>query len=496
MSTEPPVLPAERLEQLWSWGLATSAMSYVYRPSTAEGIVRVFELARARGLTVGLRGAGQSYGDAALNTEHVALDLSRMTRILAWDPDRGIVTLEPGVTIGQLWQYAIEDGWWPYVVPGTMCATLGGAAAMNIHGKNNWRVGPLGDHVLEFDLLLPSGERRRCSRRENAALFHAAIGGFGMLGCLVSLTLELKKVHSGLLAVEPLAVGNLDEMLAAFEERMDRADYLVGWVDGFARGGAMGRGLVHAARYLDPGEDPSPAQTLRAAHQGLPETLLGVVPRAIMWRLMRPFMNPLGTRVVNAAKYHLGRRERGHGFRQPHAQFNFLLDYIPDWKRALGRGGMIQYQSFVPAAQAARVFNTQLALAQQRGLVPYLGVLKRHRADPFLMTHGLDGYSLALEFRLTARNRPSVWVLAAAFDELVLGARGRFYFAKDSTLDPARLESYLHEERVQGFLALKRDCDPERLLQTDLFRRIFGREVGEAETPVAATAAASSTTAS
>ncbi len=99
---------------------------------------------------------------------------------------------------------------------------------------------------------------------------------------------------------------------------------------------------------------------------------------------------------------------------------------------------MIQYQSFVPTAHAARVFKAELALAQRRGVVPYLGVLKRHRADPFLMTHGVDGYSLALEFRLTARNRAAVWALAAAMDELVLGAGGRFYFAKDSTLDPAR----------------------------------------------------------
>ena len=58
-------------------------------------------------------------------------------------------------------------------------------------------------------------------------------------------------------------------------------------------------------------------------------------------------------------------------------------------------------------------------------------------------------------------------------DALVLAAGGRFYFAKDSTLHPARLESYLAEERVQRFRALKQQLDPENLLQTDLYRRIF-----------------------
>ena len=46
--------------------------------------------------------------------------------------------------------------------------------------------------------------------------------------------------------------------------------------------------------------------------------------------------------------------------------------------------------------------------------------------------------------------------------------------SKDATLHPDRLKDYLAEERVQRFLALKRELDPESLLQTDLFRRIFG----------------------
>jgi FAD/FMN-containing dehydrogenase len=466
-------MPAERLERVWAWGMAASAVGWVYRPSTVEGIRDVLALARERGLTVGLRGAGQSYGDAALNRENVCLDLSRMTRVLAWDPARGIVRVEPGVTIGQLWRYVIEDGWWPPVVPGTMFATLGGAAAMNIHGKNNWKAGPIGDHVVEFELLLPGGEVRRASREEHPELFHAAIGGFGMLGCFTSITLKMKHVYSGLLAVEPISVPGLDAMIAVFEERMARADYLVGWVDTHGRGAGLGRGLVHRATHLAPGEDPAPVQTLRVGAQELPDTLLGVVPKSVMWRLMKPFTGAAGVRLVNAAKYHASRRHSGHAFRQSHAAFAFLLDYVPDWKRAFGPGGLIQYQSFIPAERAAQVFKDQLRLAQERRLVPYLGVFKRHRSDAFLMTHGVDGYSLALEFKVTARNRARLWALAAEFDPLVIAAGGRFYFAKDSTLTRASREAAMEAERGRAFEALKRECDPEGLLSTDLYRRLF-----------------------
>lgn len=472
-------LPTSRMERVESWGMNQSVMSYVYRPSTVDGIREAFDVAKSHGLAVGMRGAGCSYGDAALVSEGVCLDLSRMTRILEWNPETGVIRVEPGVTIGQIWHYTIGDGWWPAVVSGTMSPTIGGAASMNIHGKNNFRTGTIGDHILDFDILLPSGEIRHCSRETNSDLFHAAIGGFGMLGCFTQITLELKRVHSGLMRVQPLAVRTIGEMIHLLEERMDKADYLVGWVDCFAGGNQLGRGLVHQANYLDAGVDPRPEQTLRIEHQDLPDTLFGILPKSIVWRFMRPFaMYPrLGMRFVNTVKYHMSRLFEHGSYLQAHAAFAFLLDYVPNWKFAYRPGGLIQYQSFIPAENAEKAFRAEITLCQQRGIVPMLGVFKRHRSDPFLMTHSVNGYSLALDFLLTDRNRRKVWQLAAELDRIVLENGGRFYYAKDSTLSPERLKDYLSEERVQKFLALKRECDPIMLLQTELFRRIFASSI-------------------
>jgi decaprenylphospho-beta-D-ribofuranose 2-oxidase len=467
----PVALPP--LERSWGWGRSLSALSHVFRPSTRDGVQHALDVARRTGLAVGLRGAGQSYGDAALVSGGMSLDLSRMTRILDWEPEAGVVRVEPGVTIGQLWRYAIEDGFWPAVVPGTSHATIGGCVAMNVHGKNNWKAGPFGEHVLAIEITLASGETVACSREENADLFHAAVGGFGMLGCVASATLRLKRVHSGLLDVVPLAARDLGEMLDTFAARRESADYLVGWVDCFASGSALGRGLVHAATYLEPGADSMPAATLRRDRQELPDTLFHALPKSETWRFLRAFFNAPAMRAVNAVKHGLGRRAHGHAYREPHAQFAFLLDFFPDWQRAYGPHGMIQYQSFVPEAAAHEVFAAQIELAQRRGLVPLLGVLKRHRPDPFLMTHAVDGYSLALELRIPHGRRREVWALAREMDPLVVDAGGRFYFAKDATLSPASLDRFLAEERVAHFLDLKRRLDPEGLFATDLYRRIF-----------------------
>lgn len=471
----PAAWPLDRLTRLDNFGHSISSPAFLYRPTHAEQILELFDLARDRSYTVAFRGASRSYGDAALNSGGVVIDFRRMNRILSWDPDRGEICVEPGVTIQQLWQYILEDGWWPPVVPGTMFPTVGGCLAMNVHGKNNYLAGTLGDHVLEFTALLPNGEEISCSPEgRHRDLFYAMIGGLGLLGVFTSITLQMKRVYSGELDVRAWAVPTLDEMIAEIDRSKTETDYIVGWVDTTAGGEACGRGQLHSADYLRPGEDPAPGRTLKVDHQILSDTLFGLVPKSILWKLMRPFFNKPGLKLTNTAKYWSSRTiSHDQRYRQSHVAFNFLLDYIPNWERSYGAGGMIQYQSFIPGETAADAFTEMLRLSQRTGIPSFLGVLKRHRPDPYLLSHAVDGFSLAMDFRVTDGNRAALHELTAALDQIVLEADGRFYFAKDSTLAPETVERFLGSQTVQRFRTLKSRCDPEGLLQSDLYRRCF-----------------------
>ena len=94
-------------------------------------------------------------------------------------------------------------------------------------------------------------------------------------------------------------------------------------------------------------------------------------------------------------------------FQTIHAAFHFLLDYIPNWELSYGRGGLIEYQSFVPKETAEAAWTEMLKLSLKRGLPSYLGVTKRHRPDQFLLTYAVDGFSLAMDFKVTKGNRES-----------------------------------------------------------------------------------------
>lgn len=111
---------------------------------------------------------------------------------------------------------------------------------MNFQGKNNFAM----RLILEFDLLTPRRELLTCSRSNNEDLFVAAIGGFGMLGCFTRIVIQMKMVHSGLLSVLTFATKNSGELIEEFESRRKPGDYLIAWIDFFARGKILGRGLV------------------------------------------------------------------------------------------------------------------------------------------------------------------------------------------------------------------------------------------------------------
>jgi FAD/FMN-containing dehydrogenase len=464
-------LSPKQITFLENFGHSQRSPSYVYQPQDPEQIVELFRLVKKEGTSIITRGAGRSYNDVALNGSGVVLDIQGMNRIQEWDKDTGVLRAEPGVTLQQLWQRVLPDGWWPPVVSGTMFTTLAGCVGMNIHGKNNYRLGTIGEHVQEFTAILPTGAEVTCSPHINADLFYAMIGGMGLLGVFTSIKIQMKRVYSGLLNVHAWNVPDLTAGLSDILNQSPKNDYIVGWLDCTTNGRGLGRGQLHTANYLHDGEDPDSKRTMTVDYQTLPDKIFGLLPKSVLYQIMTPFFNNPGIWMVNAVKYHAGRERTYH---QSHAGFHFLLDYIPNWEMAYGRGGLIQYQSFLPKNTALDAWTEILNLSLRRGLPSYLGVTKRHRPDMFLLSHSVDGFSLALDFKVTNSNRSKLSIMLEDFDQIILEAGGRFYFAKNSETTSRSARCFLGDETIARFHKLKKRCDPDGLLRSDLFRRIFG----------------------
>lgn len=470
-------------EELQGWAMVARANSLVYRPRDTEDILQCFETARKLGRKVGFRGAGRSYGDPGLNTNQIIIDLTRMNHILGYDPQNGIITVEPGVTIEQLWKHVIADGWWPEVVPGTMKITIGGGAAMNVHGKNNWQVGTFGEYITRFKIMLPSGEEKECSPEQNPELFYAAVGSFGVLGAFTSITLHLRKIYSGKVEVFSTSCSSLSKMFVAIEKETSRSDDIMGWIDVFAGGNQLGRGIVNGARELGEGEDKSSSRSLAADCQTPSSRVAGLYPKSMLWPVLKFLAKNWSMRWVNRAQYYLTRFwGNGRASLQSLVTFHFKLDYVPNFKYMYKPHGLMQYQVFVPTGHAEKVMKQILGRSQEENIIPYLAVLKKHKADnKFLLPYVGDGYSLALDYPVTASNRGRLNSLFTQFNQLVFEHGGKFYPAKDYNLTAEDLTRTYPEDKILQLLEMKKKCDPEDLLTNNLFTRLFAKYLQPAE---------------
>ena len=156
------------------------------------------------------RGAGLAYCLASASSQGRSILSATYNRFLDFDEQSKVVRVEPGVTqLGALFEFAAAHSLLPPVLPGYPSVTVGGAVAMNIHGKNQFRAGNFGDHVRNIGLYHPRSGEVNCGPELNPDLFYLTLGGFGLTGHITSVDVALTSLTGRRLAVERHNVADL-----------------------------------------------------------------------------------------------------------------------------------------------------------------------------------------------------------------------------------------------------------------------------------------------
>ena len=459
-------LPGKQ-DYVMNWSMTERSPCYVLKALDIAGIMHAFTTARTWGLSVVPHGTGHSYTDAALNTNGVIIDVTGMRRILSWDSERGIMQVEPGVTMREMVRVALSDGWWPVVTPSTADATIGGCVAMNVNGKNAWKCGSFGEHILSLTVLLATGQVLTLSPESDPQLFHAFVGSAGLLGVITSITLQLQRICSGSVDVHVRPAASLGEIFTIFQEEQS-ADYLEAWVDGFPGGRSLGRGIVTCTKYSDVCDGDS----LQFQATRVPDQLKEGFARCA-GKISRPAVES-GVRIANSVIYWwskwldrkvIRRRSLFHCTYYPPAVFTGYRTLLPQ--------GTETFQAFVPRSQAEVLFKEIMRRSQEHHFMPLWCIIKQHRQDPFLLSYQVDGFSLEVNYQIVSQTAQRLHKMLRELIDLVIVAGGRFYLAKDSLLTSTLYRRSVGDATVEAFLHLKRMCDPEMLIQSNLFRRVF-----------------------
>ena len=366
-------------------------------------------------------GRGRSYGDVCQVERGTLLHTAELDRFVDFDPQRGVLQCESGLSLGEILRQSIPRGWTLPVLPGTGEVTVGGAIANDVHGRNHPGAGSFGHHVEALELLRSDGTRLLCSAGSNPDWFAATIGGLGLTGLITWASLRLRPVANAFVHTRCARFRSLDEFWELSAAAQSDWPYARAWIDGLARGRALGRGVLVGARDAPALADLPAPPRFRAWVPPLPWSLLGAA----------------SVRMGNAAYWSAAGARQRAGVRLTHYErYFFAADRVAGWNRLYGPAGFHQYQCALPERSMREATQALLGRVARSGQRAVFGTLQRlgdHPA-PGMLSFARAGATLALDF---AHRGEATLRLFTELDAVVRAAGGALYPAKDSRMPPA-----------------------------------------------------------
>jgi xylitol oxidase len=122
------------------------------------------------------------------------LSLKKMDKVVVLDPEARTVTLEAGMTYGQLCPYLDSKGFALHNLASLPHISVAGACSTATHGSGDAN-GNLATAVSALEFVTASGDTVQLSRSRDRETFHGAVVGLGALGVITKITLDIQPTY-------------------------------------------------------------------------------------------------------------------------------------------------------------------------------------------------------------------------------------------------------------------------------------------------------------
>jgi len=119
------------------------------------------------------------------------LSLRAMDKVVALDPSARTVTVESGMSYGQLCPYLDEKGFALHNLASLPHISIAGACSTATHGSGE-KNGNLATAASALEMLTAAGDLIQLSRQNDGDIFRGAVVGLGALGVITKVTLDVQ----------------------------------------------------------------------------------------------------------------------------------------------------------------------------------------------------------------------------------------------------------------------------------------------------------------
>jgi FAD/FMN-containing dehydrogenase len=162
----------------------------VARTETPHSTEDVVAFVRTWPGQIGIGGGRYSMGGQVAVRAGLHLDMRQMSKVVWLRPEEHAVRVQAGIRWRDLQDHLDPLGLAVKTMQSYSNFTVGGAVSVNCHGRYVGH-GPIGNTVRALQMVLADGTVTESSRTVRPELFRAAIGGYGAIGVITEVELDL-----------------------------------------------------------------------------------------------------------------------------------------------------------------------------------------------------------------------------------------------------------------------------------------------------------------
>ncbi|RXZ79808.1 FAD-binding oxidoreductase [Paenibacillaceae bacterium] len=168
-------------------------------------LVKLVQEAREKGLALSIAGQRHSQGGHTYYKDGIVVDMTSYNKILKLDTAGKTIRVQAGATWEAIQHVINPHGLAVKTMQSQNIFTVGGSISVNAHGRDI-RSGSMIASVESFRLLTAEGKIIHVSRSENSELFPLVLGGFGLFGIILDVTLYLTDDEVYTIVTEAMSV--------------------------------------------------------------------------------------------------------------------------------------------------------------------------------------------------------------------------------------------------------------------------------------------------